>query len=136
MNHTNLIGRMTKDPDMKYTANGIAIIRFTLAVERHYKEKSKGRREADFIQFLAWRKQAENIANYCRKGSQVGVSGRIQTSNFEGKDGNRVFMTEVVCEGVQFLSTPKKCTDSKDGFQYNPFAEDSPVDIDPGKLPF
>ena len=106
MNTTNLIGRLTKDPDMKYTTSGKATARFTLAVNRPFTNQ-EGEREADFINCVAWGKQAENIANYLKKGSLTGVTGRIQTSNFVGTDGNRIFMTDVVVQEVQFLE-PKK----------------------------
>lgn len=104
INTTVLVGRLTKDPELKYTQSGIAVTRFTLAVNRPFKN-NQGQNEADFINCVAWRKQAENVANYLHRGSLVGVDGRIQTSNFEGRDGNRVFMTEVVAESVQFLES-------------------------------
>lgn len=106
MNSVNLVGRLTKDPDMKYTPNGKALTRFTLAVNRTFTNQ-QGEREADFINCSAWGKQAENIANYLKKGSLTGVTGRIQTSNFDGEEG-RVFMTEVVVESVHFLETKRK----------------------------
>lgn len=102
INRVVLVGRLTKDPEMKYTQSGIAVTRFTLAVNRPFKNQ-QGENEADFINCVAWRKQAENVVNYLNKGSQVGVDGRIQTSNFDGQDGKRVFMTEVVADSVQFL---------------------------------
>ena len=106
INNVVLVGRMTKDPELKYTQGGVAVTRFTLAVNRPFTNQ-QGQREADFVNCVTWRKQAEATANYLRKGSLAGVEGRIQTSNFEGKDGNRVFMTEVVAESVTFLE-PKK----------------------------
>jgi len=102
INRVVLVGRLTKDPELKYTQSGIAVTRFTLAVNRTFTNQ-QGQREADFVNCVTWRKQAENTANFLRKGSLTGVEGRIQTSNFEGKDGNRVFMTEVVADSVQFL---------------------------------
>lgn len=96
------VGRLTKSPELKYTQSGIAVCRFTLACNRPFKGQD-GKNEADFINCVAWRKQAENVANYLHKGSLAGIEGRIQTSNFEGKDGNRVFLTEVVADSVQFL---------------------------------
>lgn len=102
INTVVLVGRLTKDPELKYTQSGIAVTRFTLAVNRPFKNK-EGNNDADFVNCVAWRKQAENTANYLKKGSLTGIEGRIQTSNFEGKDGNRVFMTEVVADSVQFL---------------------------------
>lgn len=102
INNVVLVGRMTKDPELKYTQSGVAVTRFTLAVNRPFTNQ-QGQREADFVNCVTWRKQAENTANFLRKGSLTGIEGRIQTSNFEGKDGNRVFMTEVVVDSVQFL---------------------------------
>ncbi|WP_342513863.1 single-stranded DNA-binding protein [Sporosarcina sp. FSL K6-1522] len=102
INRVVLVGRLTKDPELKYTQTGIAVTRFTLAVNRAFQSAS-GEREADFISCVAWRKQAENIANFLRKGSLVGVDGRIQTGSFEGQDGKRVYTTEVVADSTQFL---------------------------------
>ncbi len=102
INRVVLVGRLTKDPELKYTKNGVAMTRFTLAVNRPFKNQ-QGENEADFINCIAWRRQAENTATYVGKGSLIGIDGRIQTSNFEGQDGQRVFMTEVVADSVQFL---------------------------------
>lgn len=102
INRVVLVGRLTKDPELKYTQSGIAVTRFTLAVNRAF-QNQQGEREADFINCVAWRKQAENIANYLRKGSLAGVDGRIQTGSFEGQDGKRVYTTEVVADSTQFL---------------------------------
>lgn len=116
INRVVLVGRLTKDPELKYTQSGIAVTRFTLAVNRTF-TNAQGQREADFVNCVAWRKQAENLANYLRKGSLTGVDGRIQTSNFEGKDGNRVFMTEVLVESVQFLES-RSASESRRHGQY------------------
>ncbi|WP_342505659.1 single-stranded DNA-binding protein [Sporosarcina sp. FSL K6-2383] len=102
INRVVLVGRLTKDPELKYTQTGVAVTRFTLAVNRTFSSAS-GEREADFINCVTWRKQAENTANFLRKGSLTGIEGRIQTSSFDGQDGKRVFMTEVVADSVQFL---------------------------------
>ncbi|MEJ9281970.1 single-stranded DNA-binding protein [Ureibacillus thermosphaericus] len=102
INRVVLVGRLTKDPELRYTPNGVPVTRFTVAVNRTFTNQ-QGEREADFISCVAWRKQAENLANYMRKGSLVGIDGRIQTSSFEGQDGKRVYMTEVVADSVQFL---------------------------------
>ncbi|MDV6378811.1 single-stranded DNA-binding protein [Sporosarcina sp. GW1-11] len=102
INRVVLVGRLTKDPELKYTQTGVAVTRFTLAVNRAFTNQ-QGEREADFISCVAWRKQAENIANYLRKGSLAGVDGRIQTGSFEGQDGKRVYTTEVVADSTQFL---------------------------------
>lgn len=102
INRVVLVGRLTKDPELHYTPNGIASTRFTVAVNRAFSNQ-QGEREADFIQCVAWRKQAENLANFMRKGSLIGVEGRIQTGSYEGKDGKRVYTTDVVADSVQFL---------------------------------
>lgn len=104
LNRVVLVGRLTKDPDLRYTANGVAVANFTLAVNRPFSNQ-QGEREADFINCVVWRRPAENLANFMNKGSLVGVDGRIQTRNFEGQDGKRVFMTEVVADSVQFLES-------------------------------
>ncbi len=155
---------MTKEPEMRYSQNGVAITRFTLAVERLFKDKDSGKREADFINCVVWKKTAENVANYCQKGTQVAVTGRIQTSNFYGRDGKRVYMTEVVCDNVRFLSTPnnnaqnnsQNGTDGSSipsnpyenrnqfnpngngaGYSSNPFGgQGEPVGVSEGDLPF
>lgn len=107
MNTTNLIGRLTKDPQMKYTQNGKAVTTFTLAVNRPFKN-GNGEYEADFIMIQVWGKTAENAANFLRKGSQAGVVGRIQTRNYDNDQGQKVFVTEVVADHVQFLDPPSK----------------------------
>ncbi|MDQ0271951.1 single-stranded DNA-binding protein [Cytobacillus purgationiresistens] len=102
MNRVVLVGRLTKDPDLRYTPNGVAVASFTLAVNRGFTNQ-QGEREADFINCVVWRKPAENVANFLKKGSLAGVDGRLQTRNYEGQDGKRVYVTEVQAESVQFL---------------------------------
>lgn len=102
INRVVLVGRLTKDPELRYTPSGVAMARFTLAVNRTFSNQS-GEREADFINCIVWRKQAENTANYLKKGNLAGVEGRIQTGSYEGQDGKRVYTTDVVCDSVQFL---------------------------------
>ncbi|ENM1174582.1 single-stranded DNA-binding protein [Listeria monocytogenes] len=102
MNRVVLVGRLTKDPDLRYTPAGAAVATFTLAVNRPFKN-TQGEQEADFINCVVWRKPAENAANFLKKGSMAGVDGRVQTRNYEDSDGKRVFVTEVVAETVQFL---------------------------------
>lgn len=106
MNRVTLVGRLTKDPELRSTPNGISVATFTLAVNRAF-TNAQGDREADFINCVVWRKTAENVANYLKKGSLAGVDGRLVTRNFEGQDGKRVFITEVLADTVQFLE-PKK----------------------------
>ncbi|HFK6632510.1 TPA: single-stranded DNA-binding protein [Listeria monocytogenes] len=102
MNRVILVGRLTKDPDLRYTPAGAAVAIFTLAVNRTFTNQ-QGEREADFINCVVWRKPAENVANFLKKGSMAGVDGRVQTRNYEGNDGKRVYVTEIVAESVQFL---------------------------------
>lgn len=104
INNVVLVGRLTKDPDLKYTANGQAAASFTLAVNRSFKN-ANGDREADFINCVIWRKSAETLANYARKGTLLGVTGRIQTRNYENQQGQRVYVTEVVVENFQLLES-------------------------------
>lgn len=102
MNKVIIIGRLSRDPEMRSTASGINTTMFNVAVSRNY-TGSSGTREADFINCIAWRKQAENIAKYCKKGSQVAVEGRIQTRNYDANDGSRKYITEIIADNVTFL---------------------------------
>ena len=104
INNVVLVGRLTKDPDLRYTASGSAVATFTLAVNRNFTNQN-GDREADFINCVIWRKPAETMANYARKGTLLGVVGRIQTRNYENQQGQRVYVTEVVCENFQLLES-------------------------------
>ena len=102
MNKVILIGRLARDPEMRTTPSGVATTSFTIAVQRNYANAQRDR-EADFISCVAWRKQAENIAKYCSKGSQVAVEGRIQTRNYDAQDGTKRYVTEVIADNVSFL---------------------------------
>ncbi len=104
MNKVILIGRLTRDPEMRTTPSGVATTSFSIAVQRNY-ANAQGDREADFINCVAWRKQAENIAKYCTKGSQVAVDGRIQTRNYDAQDGTKRYVTEVIADNVTFLGS-------------------------------
>ena len=104
MNKVILIGRLTKDPEMRTTNTGVAVTSFTLAVNRPFTDQS-GERTADFINCISWRKQAENIAKYCVKGTQVAAEGRIQTRSYDHTDGTKRYVTEIICDNVTFLST-------------------------------
>jgi len=108
INNVTLVGRTTKDFDLRYTPGGTTVGTVTIAVNRTYTNKTSGEREADFIQVVVWGKQAENFANYVKKGHMVGVMGSIQTRNFEGQDGKRIYVTEVVAHNVQFLEQKKE----------------------------
>ncbi len=104
MNKVVLIGRLTRDPDLRYPSSNVPVANFTIAVNRPF-ENQNGERVADFINIIVWRKQAENVKKYIGKGSLVAVEGRIQTRNYEGQDGKRVYVTEVVADSVQFLES-------------------------------
>src|SRR5699024_12672210 len=104
MNTTQLIGRMTKDVDLKYTPNGVASTNFNLAINHPFKNKNR-ENEADFINIVVWKKAAENVAQYIKKGSKVAVSGRLQSRTYQDKDEKTVFVTEVVSNSVEFLET-------------------------------
>lgn len=104
MNKVILIGRLTRDPELRYTPNGAAVCNFTIAVDRPYNPQS-GEREADFIEIVVWNKVAENVAKYMTKGRQVGVEGRLQIRSYDGKDGQRHWRTEVIANNVEFLGS-------------------------------
>ena len=104
MNRAIIIGRLTKDPEMRTTSSGIASTTFTVAVSRPFTSQN-GEREADFLNCVAWRKQAENIAKYCTKGSQVAVEGRIQTRTYDAQDGSKRYVTEIIADNVTFLGS-------------------------------
>jgi single-strand DNA-binding protein len=121
MNRVVLVGRLTRDPELRYTPNGVPVATFTLAVNRNYSNQ-QGEREADFINCVVWRRPAENVANFLKKGSLAGVDGRIQTRNYEAQDGRRVYVTEVVADSVQFLEPRSSAsgTRSESGFYNEP----------------
>nr|WP_027970303.1 single-stranded DNA-binding protein [Streptococcus castoreus] len=102
INNIVLVGRMTKDAELRYTPSQVAVATFTLAVNRRFKEQN-GEREADFINCVIWRQPAENLANWAKKGALIGITGRIQTRNYENQQGQRVYVTEVVAESFQIL---------------------------------
>ena len=121
MNNVSLVGRLVRDPELKNTSNGIANTRFTLAVNRKYKN-AKGEREADFITCVAWRQTAELASKYLSKGSQVGITGSIQTGSYE-KDGQRVFTTEVIVDNVEFLESKVGQAQTKNRDKTSNFSE-------------
>jgi len=104
MNRVCLVGRLTAKPELKYTSANVPVTRFSLAVNRNFKNEQGGR-DADFINILAWRKQAELICNYFDKGSQIGLEGRIQTGSYDDKDGNKRYTTEVVVDQIHFIDS-------------------------------
>ncbi|MBF0726231.1 single-stranded DNA-binding protein [Enterococcus gallinarum] len=104
INNVTLVGRLTKDPDLRYTSGGKGVATFNLAVNRNFTNQA-GEREADFIQCVIWRKPAETLANYARKGTLLGVTGRIQTRSYDNQQGQRVYVTEVVADSFQLLES-------------------------------
>lgn len=104
LNRIILIGRLTRDPELRYTPTGVAVTQFTLAVDRNFTGQN-GEREADFIPVVTWRQLAETCANYLRKGRLTAVEGRIQVRNYENNEGKRVYVTEVIADNVRFLES-------------------------------
>lgn len=107
INSVVLVGRLTKDPELKSTGTGMNMVRFTTACDRKFKDQN-GNRQADFINCLAWGKTAEVVANYFHKGSMIGVTGRIQTGSYENQQGQRVYTTDVAVESVSILEPKQK----------------------------
>ena len=127
LNKVVLIGRLTKDPELRYTTSGVPVTRFTLAVNRNFKNQY-GEYDADFIPITVWRGQAENCAKYLAKGRLVAISGRIQTGSYD-KDGQRVYTTDVVADEVTFLEWGEKHeqTTGTQGFEDVPPEYDEPL---------
>ncbi|RXZ83849.1 single-stranded DNA-binding protein [Paenibacillaceae bacterium] len=113
LNRVILIGRLTRDPEMRYTPAGVAVTQFTLAVDRPF-TSGQGEREADFIPVVTWRQLAETCANYLRKGRLTAVEGRIQVRNYENNEGKRVYVTEVIADNVRFLESASRDGGSRD----------------------
>jgi single-strand DNA-binding protein len=141
LNRVVLVGRLTKDPDLRYTPNGVPVATFTLAVNRPFSNQS-GEKEADFINCVVWRKPAENAANFLKKGSLAGVDGRLQTRSYDGQDGKKVYVTEVVADSVQFLDS-KPSGEKKEQKQQrytadpgDPFQGNGQININDDDLPF
>ena len=127
INNVVLVGRMTRDADLRMTQGNTAVASFTLAVNRNFKNQA-GEREADFINCVIWRQQAENLANWAKKGALIGITGRIQTRNYENDQGQRVYITEVVAENFQLLESRGQ-QQSNNGYS-------EPTDISDDDLPF
>ena len=129
INNVVLVGRMTRDAELRMTQSNTAVASFTLAVNRPFKNQN-GEREADFINCVIWRQAAENLANWCKKGALVGITGNIQTRNYENQQGQRVYVTEVLANNFQLLESRNQQQSSN-----NPPANDS-MDIQDDDLPF
>ncbi len=118
------MGRMTRDAELRITQSNTAVASFTLAVNRNFKSQN-GEREADFINCIIWRQQAENLANWAKKGALIGITGRIQTRNYENQQGQRVYVTEVVAENFQILESRNQQNNNA-----------NPMDISDDDMPF
>lgn len=139
LNNVSLVGRLTKDVDLRYTQSNVAVATFTLAVNRTFKSEN-GEREADFINCVMWRKQAENLANWAKKGALIGITGRIQTRTYDNQQGQRVYVTEVVAENFQLMEFKKDggqpLVDNHDQQSPNFARNSNPMDISDSDLPF
>ena len=130
MNKAILIGRLTRDPELRYTSSNRAVCQFTVAIDRPFTNQASGQREADFINVVAWDKTGENVGKYMTKGRLIAVEGRIQTRNYDNNEGRKVYVTEVVASNVQFLES-RNATTNNAGFDSmpEPPVEKSPYDF-------
>lgn len=135
MNKVLLVGRLTRDPELRTTPGGMAVTRFTIAVSQNFTNKN-GERGADFINCSAWGRQADNISKYCRKGTLVSAEGRIRTGSYDAQDGTKRYTTEVVCDTVNFLSSKSASGDgnlsnynTNTDFSNNSMVNDMPMDL-------
>lgn len=147
LNRIILIGRLTRDPELRYTPSGVAVTQFTLAVDRPFTNQ-QGEREADFINIVTWRQLAETCANYLRKGRLTAVEGRLQVRHYDSNEGRRVYVTEVIADNVRFLesagggnrddqSNQNQFSRGQSPISNDPFVDDGrPVDISDDDLPF
>ncbi|USI66598.1 MULTISPECIES: single-stranded DNA-binding protein [Lactococcus] len=152
INNVTLVGRLVRDPELRYTPQNTAVATFTIAVNRRFKN-AQGEREADFINCVIWRQSAENLANWAKKGALIGVTGSIQVRNYENKEGRRVYVTEVLADNFQMLesratregghpaapaaqnTTPGKTGTPDFGRNSDPFGGE-PMEISDDDLPF
>ena len=143
INNTVLVGRLTKDAELRYTPSNVAVATFTLAVNRTFKNEN-GDREADFINCVMWRQQAENLASWAKKGALIGITGRIQTRSYDNQQGQRVYVTEVVAEQFQLLEskgqqgnqTQQRQQAQQQTPDFSRSGNTNPLDISDDDLPF
>lgn len=148
INNVVLVGRLTRDPELKYTGSNVAVASFSLAVNRNFKD-ANGERETDFINCVIWRQQAENLANWAKKGALIGITGRIQTRSYENQQGQRIYVTEVVAENFQMLESraAREGGNANGGYNQQPQQQTqnfgrsnpmqgNPMDIQESDLPF
>lgn len=137
INNVVLVGRLTRDPELRHTPSNVAVATFSLAVNRNFKNQA-GDYEADFISCIMWRQQAENFANWLKKGALVGITGRIQTRSYDNQQGQRVYVTEVVAESFQILEKKDNAANNASMENQIPpsFEKTNPMDISDDDLPF
>lgn len=137
INSVTLVGRMAGDAELKYVNESMAVATFRLAVNRNFKGQD-GKREADFINCVIWRQQAENLANWAKKGALIGITGRIQTRSYENQQGQRVYVTEVVADNFQLLESRKdRESEPSQGYSQPDFGRQAePMNILDSDLPF
>ena len=144
INNVTLVGRLTKDVELKYTPANQAVAQFTLAVNRTFKN-ANGERETDFINCVIWRQAAENLANWAKKGALIGITGRIQTRNYDNAQGQRVYVTEVIAENFQMLESRNQQQGQQQAQQQatqqqvkqpDPFSGGTPMNLNDDDLPF
>ena len=137
INNVTLVGRLTRDPELRYTPSNIAITTFNLAVNRNFKNQA-GDREADFINCMIWSQQAENFANWCKKGNLVGITGRIQTRSYDNQQGQRVYVTEVVADTFKLLEKRDNTANQSNIEDQMPanYGQGEPMDISDDDFPF
>lgn len=137
INNVVLVGRLVRDPELRYTPSNQAVATFSLAINRNFKGQN-GEREADFINCVIWRQQAENLANWAKKGALIGITGRIQTRNYENQQGQQVYVTEVVADNFQLLEFNKQNNQghSQGNSQPDLSRQAEPFSIEESDLPF
>lgn len=135
INNVTLIGRLTRDAELRYTPSNIATAQFNIACNRNFKN-TNGEYDADFINCVMWREQAERFCNWTKKGMLVGITGRIQTRSYEGNDGKRVYVTEVVAENFQVLEKRDNTANQNSMTEQMPPNYANPMDIEDSDLPF
>lgn len=137
INNVTLVGRLTRDPELRYTPSNIAITTFNMAVNRNFKNQA-GDREADFINCMIWRQQAENLASWAKKGALIGITGRIQTRSYDNQQGQRVYVTEVVADTFQLLEKRDNSANQSNIEDQMPasFRATNQLDISDDDLPF
>ena len=133
MNKVFLIGRLTRNPELRYTGNNTAVASFSIAVNRNFSNQ-QGEREADFINIVVWRKQAENVKNYLQQGSQVAIDGRIQTRSYDDNNGQKRYVTEVVADNVEFLGS-KNSSGNSSNMKNSTGSKSEPTPYDFGDTP-